>query len=287
MDIGGAAVTTEPRTQHDYGQRDIEAARRVLVDLGQVLGSWFSDSIVVVGGWVPDLLLPDSEEPHVGSIDVDLALDADKLEEGRYAEIVRSLLATGRYEKSDHQYKLRAAVDLGDGGTAVVVEVDFLKAPRRRRRRKPERLVSGFRPLDADGCAAAFVRPEHVPIEGKMISGAQNRVNLLVASVPDFLVMKAHALAGRDKPKDAYDICYCFDHAVGGLEAVANAWRVRASDPLVVKAIEHLRAKFATIASYGPRQVAVFYDATSTDERDRYSRRAYELVDHFLRLLTP
>jgi len=48
-------MTTEPRTQHDYGQRQIEAARRVLIDLGQVLGSWFADSIVVVGGWVPEL----------------------------------------------------------------------------------------------------------------------------------------------------------------------------------------------------------------------------------------
>jgi hypothetical protein len=279
-------MTTEPRTQHDYGQRQIEAARRVLIDLGQVLGSWFADSIVVVGGWVPDLLLPNSEEPHIGSIDVDLALDADKLQQGRYAEIIRSLLATGRYEKTDQLYKLHAAVDLDDGGPVVVVEVDFLKAPMRRRGRKVERLVPGFRPLDADGCAAAFLRPEHVPIEGKMISGAQNRVNLLVASVPDFLVMKAHALAGRDKPKDAYDFCFCLDHAPGGIEAVAHAWRGRAEDPIIAKAIEHLRAKFATVNSYGPRQVAVFYDATSPDERDRYSRRAFELVRRLLDLVT-
>ncbi len=115
-------VTAEPRTQHDYGQREIEAARRVLVDLGQVLGSWFADSIVVVGGWVPDLLLPNSEEPHVGSIDVDLALDAEKLQAGRYAEIIRSLLGTGRYEKADQQYKLRAAVDLEDEGPGDLPE---------------------------------------------------------------------------------------------------------------------------------------------------------------------
>ena len=279
-------MTTEPRTQHDYGQRQIEAARRVLIDLGQVLGSWFADSIVVVGGWVPDLLLPNSEEPHVGSIDVDLALDTDKLQQGRYAEIIRSLLATGRYEKTDQQYKLHAVVDLDDGGPAVVVEVDFLKAPMRRRKRKAERLVPGFRPLDADGCAAAFLHPERVPIEGQMISGAHNRVNLLVASVPDFLVMKAHALAGRDKPKDAYDFCFCLDHAPGGMEAVAHAWRERAEDPIIAKAIEHLRAKFATVNSYGPWQVAVFYDATSPDERDRYARRAFELVRRFLDLVT-
>jgi hypothetical protein len=63
----------------------VEAARRVLVDLGHVLAS-FSDCMVVVGGWTPDLLMPKEDEPHVGSIDVDLALDAAKLNEGRYAD---------------------------------------------------------------------------------------------------------------------------------------------------------------------------------------------------------
>jgi len=44
-----------------------------------------------------------------------------------------------------------------------------------------------------------------------MISGASNTVHLQVASLPDFIVMKAHAVNGRDKPKDVYDICFCLD----------------------------------------------------------------------------
>ena len=71
-------MNTEPRQLDDYTTRQVEAARRVLVDLGQVLAQ-FSDCLVVVGGWVPDLLLEDAEDPHIGSIDVDLALDAAKL----------------------------------------------------------------------------------------------------------------------------------------------------------------------------------------------------------------
>jgi len=46
MEIG-AHMTDEPRTQNDYEARGVEAARRVLVDLGQVLGSWFVGSIVI------------------------------------------------------------------------------------------------------------------------------------------------------------------------------------------------------------------------------------------------
>jgi hypothetical protein len=51
--------------------------------VGQVLAS-FKNCMVVVGGWIPDLLITDSDEPHSGSIDVDIALDAEKLNNGRY-----------------------------------------------------------------------------------------------------------------------------------------------------------------------------------------------------------
>jgi hypothetical protein len=275
-------VTSEPRTRHDYGEREIEAAHRVLVDLGQVLGSYFKDSIVVVGGWVPDLLLPAAEERHVGSIDVDLALDAERLREGRYAEIVRSLFATGRYVKTAQQFKLQATVDLRDGGPAIVVDVDFLKPSEKRRKRQGPRLAPDFRPLDADGCAAAFLHPERVKLVGHTISGAENRVQVLVASVADFLLMKSYALAGRDKPKDAYDICYCLDHDPQGIETLARSWSERREDPLVAGAIEYLREKFGSVTSYGPQQVAAFYDAPTREERVMHARRAYELVARFL-----
>lgn len=71
----GAHMTDALRTRNDYEARGVEAARRVLVDLGQTLGSMFEIAIVVIGGWVPELLLHDAEEPHTGSLDVDLALD--------------------------------------------------------------------------------------------------------------------------------------------------------------------------------------------------------------------
>ena len=278
-------MTAEPRTRRDYGDREIEAARRVLVDLGQVLGSYFADSIVVVGGLVPVLLLSDSEEPHVGSIDIDLALDPDSLREGRYAEIVKLLRATRRYEKTNRQFRMRSRVDLGDGGQPVVVDVDFLKPRGKRGRRRGPSLVPGFRPLDADGCSAAFLHPERVKIAGSSIAGVRNRVFVRVAAIQDLLLMKAYALANRDKPKDAYDICYCLDHQPDGIESLAHAWRARREDRLVVGAIEHLREKFEAVDSYGPQQVAIFYDAVSADERDMRARRAYELVNHFLALI--
>lgn len=273
---------TEPQTRADYGDREVAAAKRVLVDVGQILGSYFTESIVVVGGWVPDLLLTGAAEAHVGSIDVDLALNVDKLREGRYAEIVKAILGTGRYEKTEQEFKLRAKVDLKDGGPVIFVDVDFLKPLGRVKKRGKPRLLEDFRALDADGCAAAFRSPELVELDGQMLSGATNHVSVLVASIEDFLVMKAHALAGRDKPKDAYDICYCLDNAPGGVEAIARAWNDWREDDLIVAAIGHLSLKFETVKSYGPMQVAAFYDDGEPEVREMRARRAFELVSQFL-----
>jgi hypothetical protein len=278
-------MTNEPRTRAEYGGRETEAARRVLVDLGQVLAAYFKDCIVVVGGWVPELLLPSDKDPHSGSTDVDLALEPAKLGDNRYAEIVESLLVTGRYRKTDKPFRLQAEVDLGDGRPAIPVDVDFLKPPGKLFRSKGIRLLPDFRPLDADGCAAAFRRPERKRIEGYSIAGAKNRVSLLVASVPDFLVMKAHALAGRDKPKDAYDICYCLDNVPKGIESIASKWRDQRNDPLVADAIGHLQDKFDSVGSFGPMQVVEFLNAATPEESDIHARRAFELVRRLLDLI--
>jgi len=113
-------------------------------------------------------------------------------------------------------------------------------------RNQPE-LLQGFRVLKADGCQAAFSFPVTVRFPGEMISGAENTVTLRVASVPSFLIMKAFVLAGRNKPKDAYDICYCLDHWSAGSVEIARNWRERIDgDAEVVRADVLLREKFAT-----------------------------------------
>lgn len=276
-------MNPEPRHESDYTNRQVEAARRVLVDVGQVLAS-FRDAIVVIGGWVPDLLLPHSQTEHIGSIDVDLALDAAKLGNGRYAELLKLLLDTGRYEKGDKHFQLVTTVDLRDGEVPVTVEVEFLAPTDVKLKKNQPKLVEEFRVLQFPACAAAFRHPTSIEWEGRMISGAANVVRLEVASLPDFITMKAHALQGRDKPKDVYDLCYCLDQP-DGMTVVAEDWRARVDDPLVRAAIEILREKFQSVHHYGPQQLAIFHDSTDENERAMYARRAFELVQKLLSLL--
>ncbi len=277
-------MSHEPLYEGDYTNRQVEAARRVLVDVAQVLGS-FRDAIVVVGGWVPDLIIPAPGTAHVGSIDVDLALDAQKLADGRYAELLGLLFDTGRYEKGDKTFQLVTTVDLKDAEAPVRVDVEFLAPADVKMKKNRPKLVGDFRVLQVPSCAAALRRPAIVEFEGPMISGASNTVHLRVASLPDFIIMKAHAVNGRDKPKDVYDICYCLDEFPNAITVVGDDWRSRSDDALVVEGIRILREKFQSVDFYGPRQLAVFHDSSDGNERAMQARRAFELVQKLLSVL--
>jgi len=274
----------EPRFEGDYTQRQVEAAHRVLVDVGQVLGS-FHDTMVIVGGWVPDLLLRDTIPEHMGSIDVDLALDVEKLADGRYAELLRLLLDTGRYRPGDKAFQLLTDVDLHDGERPVTVAVEFLAQSDVPLRKNQPKLVEGFRVLQFPACRAAFHAPVDTEVVGAMISGASNRVHLRVAALSDLVLMKAHALKGRDKPKDVYDLCYCLDAYPGGITELAADWRARCEDPIVREALRILREKFETVDHYGPKQLEVFHGRVGDDEGAMLARRAFELVGRLLSLL--
>jgi hypothetical protein len=78
----------------DYNAELVTAAHSVLLELTRLLGE-YRDDIVVVGGWVPALLFPECTVLHIGSIDVDLALDHRKLQEAGYRTIRALLLSRG------------------------------------------------------------------------------------------------------------------------------------------------------------------------------------------------
>jgi len=274
-----------PRHENDYEPRQVAAAKRVIVDVMQVLAS-YEDCLVLVGGWVPDLVIGDADEAHVGSIDVDLALDATKLNQGRYAEMLKLLLGTDRYRQGAQDFQFVTDVDLGDREPPVRVELDFLAPKDVKTGKNKPKLIKGFRVLKADGCGAAFHSPLTMKLSGQMIGGARNTVSLRVASVPDFLVMKAIALAKRDKPKDAYDICYCLDHYQGGIAELAKAWVSQMQESSdVAKAFSILREKFEAVDSYGPMQVVEFHNDPDQPSRDEQARRALELVQKFISLI--
>src|SRR5439155_12572864 len=120
---------------------------------------------------------------------------------------------------------------------------------------------------------------------GRTVRGATNTVRLRVASLADFLVMKAHAIAGRDKPKDSYDLCYCLENFPEGMVKLATDWKIRGGEKDVARAMKILRDKFAAVNSFGPQQLVEFHNSPNADEQAMQARRAYELVKRFLELI--
>jgi tRNA nucleotidyltransferase/poly(A) polymerase len=76
----------------DYGENAVSAARSVLIELAHLLGE-YRDQFVIVGGWVPELLIDHPGELHVGSLDVDIALDHRNVPEQAYRTLQELLLA--------------------------------------------------------------------------------------------------------------------------------------------------------------------------------------------------
>src|SRR6202795_2101828 len=70
----------------------ISASRAVLIEVANVLGA-FREHLVVVGGWVPELLFPN--RGHMGSLDVDLAVAPTARAENAYETILKRMLEAG------------------------------------------------------------------------------------------------------------------------------------------------------------------------------------------------
>lgn len=267
----------------DYTADAVSAARSVLLELVRLLGE-YRDDIVVIGGWIPTLLLPHSSEQHIGSIDIDLALNHSKLQEAGYRTI-QQLLESRGYRQDERQpfiYWRPVVVNRRE----IMVEVDLLageyEGTGKNRRTQS---VQGVRPRKARGCDLAFEMSAHVKLEGTLPEGGIDSATVRVATIVPFLVMKGMALHDRLKEKDAYDIYFCLKHCVGGLDSLIEDFRPHLNHGLVREGLEKIADKFSSPQHIGPKSVADFLDVADPEERDLLMRDAYERANHLLREL--
>jgi hypothetical protein len=271
-----------------YEERDIRAVTSVFIELGQALGAYLSD-FVVIGGAVPWLLLPDARPTHVGTLDVDLALNPDGLGEGRYASLVEILEDLG-YERGVDglkPFQLLRRVKL-DGGEPIPVVVDLLMPKGAKVGGRKIKLLADFRVLEADGVEAALKTPVSCTMSGEMPDGRPNSVDLLVASIPALLVMKGYAITGRDKSKDAYDIYFSVRNFPGGPAALAEVCRPLLDEQKFRVGLQKLASKFRSFDDFGPQTVRRFCDesgALGDMNPDQIQQDAYGQVNAFLKKL--
>lgn len=250
----------DPRFASDYDDRATSAVKSVLVEIGQVLGS-YKGKFAVIGGAVPWLLLSKPDMPHVGTLDVDLSVDAEALGDGEYAQLVESLLKQGYHQpKHLRRFQLVRAVPARDGGDDINVVVDFLMPRDATIVKNAPPLVANFAVQRADGAELALKFYQVVPIDGDLPDGGRNRVRIAVASIPALLAMKGYAIEKRLKPKDAYDIYYSVRNFPGGIDALAAATRPLLDVKTARTGYRYISGKFRHLNDFGPTSVRQFVD---------------------------
>ncbi|MCX7230148.1 MAG: hypothetical protein NTW15_14330 [Burkholderiales bacterium] len=278
----------EPQSAADYDERATAAVKAVLVEIGQILGS-FKGKFAIVGGAVPWLLLGNEDMPHVGTLDVDVGLDAAALGDGEYATLIDALRGHGYHQREGlRRFQLVRQVAPADGAGHIDVIVDFLMPRDAEIVKNVPPLVSDFAVQRADGADLALRFYQLVAITGPMPAGGTNRVEIAVCSIPALLAMKGHAIQGRYKQKDAYDIYYCVRNYPGGPEALARDCQPLLDHASGVDGYRFIASKFDVAEGFGPTCVRRFVEDTKIlGERtpDQWQQDAFGQVDAWLRAL--
>jgi hypothetical protein len=276
-------------SQDDYPDDAVQACFAVLLELFTYLKP-YRDHIVLIGGWVPFLLTEGrAEEPHIGSLDIDLALDANRIPDTGYVTIL-SLLEERGYRPSlnrngnviPSRYEKR--IPLADG-QIYPVQVDFL-APeyggtggQHRHQRVQELLAHKAR--GSDLVFTHFIERE---IIGRLPNRAENRERIKIANPAACLVMKSIAFGERSSEKDAYDLYMLCDTL--GVQTMVEQLVPLKENKLLREAIVILREKFHSPNTLGPSSIAEFVRATG-DDAERIKRRAFELFQAIISTLGP
>jgi len=274
-----------PELISEYDPESTREALKVLMDLFARLAGYRRHA-VVVGGWVPYLTCPNAERLHCGSKDIDIAFDSEKVGKTSYEELAKVLKSMNFVERRDRNKKIiefsyERAIKVG--GRELKIHLDLLAQYYGGRGKKhATQIVKGQRARKAMGADLALEDPVEFDLDGEMPGGAKNRVKIRVAKPMPHIVMKAHALDSRAKEKDAYDIYWICKYHPDGRAAIATAFRRKAKDQSVIRAIAFLEEKFGGMDRLGPSHVADFLE-TEVGNRDIVLRDAYETVQDLLR----
>ncbi len=263
-------------SKSQYGEREVKACKAVLLELVHLLGE-IKDEMVIIGGWTPTFLLPQSDEPHVGSLDIDVALDFSKIPDDTYQTILKAFLKRGYTQDKEQPFRFfRKVVEGAFQSDAfqfnafqvpINVEVNLMAGEyggtgKGRRTQK----VQDIRARKARGCDLAFGSSITVTLEGELPDGGKDKASFKVAGIVPFLY-------------------YCVEHYPGGVEGLAEEFMPHIKNKLVIEGLEKIRSKFASIEHVGPKWVADFLEVADKEDRDIIMRRAYEKVNELLGIL--
>lgn len=277
--------------EFDYGV--VKASKSVILELGVILRSYFDD-LVLIGGWAPYFISQSYQKEsfnHVGSIDIDIAVNP-QINEKRYGTIIGLIKERGYQAVQDEladvfEFRFERPLISPHDNKPYTIRIDFLTSHLGDKRRETvhRRIQTDLQALKAKSCQLAFEHFIVTEVEDILPGNGEASCKWKVASIVSSLVMKAFALGGRYKEKDAYDIYYMIANYKDGPLSVAEEFKPYLNNEVLWEGLLHVKEAFKDIRSNGPAWVANFYNITNERERQIKVADVYKSVSKFLKLL--
>jgi hypothetical protein len=263
-------MADKPRRASEYRSEQADLVRATCLYVATKLGDMMDD-IVIVGGLVPSLIVDQATlrqdvDAHVGTMDLDVALQLALLDEGRYRKFTEGLRDAGfAMDKNDDGNPTRQRWTITGSGT---VTVDFLIPPSREGDRpgKLRDIQPDFAAIIAPGLRCAFRDRQRVTVRGRTLFGEKAERDVWVCGAGAYVVLKALAFDSRGENKDAYDLFYIVRNYGAGVEDVVARLRPLLDDEEARKALDVLSRDFTDPDGVGPTRVAQFIAGKPDDE---------------------
>jgi len=248
---------------------------------------------VLVGGWVPYFLYGEikaEEEEHVGSLDVDLALNFLLIPEQDYQTITDILEERGYKNRKDRRGNIihasyeRTFIDRNNNEHTI--QVDFLASEyggssrNKRHQRIHDMLARKGRGIDL-----VFESCVERELEANMPNGARTKIKLKVANLYSIIATKGFAFNERGSEKDAYDIYWLFKNHPKGEAGVIKELSRQTNNKLFIQALNLIKESFKNLDSLGPVAVANFFEPSEAEEREIIQRDSYETINRIMKYL--
>jgi len=211
---------------------------------------------------------------HIGSIDVDLAIDSRQIPPHLYETIGNDLRRAG-YRQTEIPNRFERDVRIGD--RTFTVRLDLITGEYGH---PPDggthKIIQGMPVGRSRGVDVALDYSLEMTVSGVLPDGGENEVRVRVAVITAFLVMKGFTLDERKKEKNAYDIYFCLANYPGGIDGLVKEFQPLMDNGLVRESLGKICGKFKTIDSIGPVWAAQVVQAAGGDyeftRRDAFER---------------
>jgi len=255
----------KPSFASQYSKEQAELVRQTCLYVATKLGDLL-DELVVVGGLVPSLLIPEEslpggEDTHVGTMDLDLGLSlALLLNADRYEELTARLRRAG-FEP-----------DVNEAGNPTFqrwqiepsgrfkVTVDFVIPPSLDEDEggKIRHIEKDFAAVITPGLQLAFQDRRRISLAGSTILGEKAKREIWVCGPGAFIILKALPFGTRGENKDAYDLYYVIRNYGSGIDDVLIHINPILHEKETQEALRVLRRDFSEPDGVGPHRVAQF-----------------------------